>query len=376
MDIVINIIKEWWEAFLGLPWLKIGIACLIFLVIFTFRKVFTRYIFKIVMRFAQKSPASFFTNMLTAFEKPVRFFIGVLGVYLALLYLPIPAESMSVINTVYRSIVIVVIGWGLFNFSSSSSNLFHRFSHKMEDGADSMVIPFLSKLTRFAIVLLTITLVAYEWGYNINGLVAGLGLGGLAVALAAQETLSNFLGGVIIVTERPFKSGDWIETPTVEGMVEDISFRSTEVRTFADSLVTVPNKVLANEAITNWSEMSVRRIMFTVGVEYGTAPEKIETVVQRVDQLLRDHEEVDNELILVRFSEMSESSYDIFVYFFTKSTDWLKWYKVKEEINLTIIRILEEEGVNAAFPSRSLYVEKVPKDWQNIAGDTSGPQEE
>ncbi|MFD2704981.1 mechanosensitive ion channel family protein [Salibacterium lacus] len=376
MDIVLNIIDQWWEAFLGLPWVKIGIACLIFLVVFIFRKVFTRYIFKIVMRFAQKSPASFFTNMLTSFEKPVRFFIGVLGVYLALLYLPIPPESMGVINTIYRSIVIAVIGWGLFNFSSTSSNLFHRFSHKMEDGADSMVIPFLSKLTRFVIVLLTITVVAYEWGYDINGLVAGLGLGGLAVALAAQETLSNFLGGVIIVTERPFKSGDWIETPTVEGMVEDISFRSTEVRTFADSLVTVPNKILASEAITNWSEMSVRRVMFTVGVEYGTPPAKIETVVQRVDEMLRDHKDVDNELILVRFSEMSDSSYDIFIYFFTKSTAWQEWYRVKEEINLTVIRILEEEGVSAAFPSRSLYVEKIPEEWKGMEREKRESNEE
>ncbi|MGY4689644.1 mechanosensitive ion channel family protein [Salibacterium sp. K-3] len=364
MDVVMDVIYQWRDAVLGLPWQEIGVACLIFLVVFVFRKVFTRYIFKIIMRFAKKSPTSFFTNMLTSFEKPVRFFIGVLGIYLAVLYLPIPPDPMNVINTIYRSIVIVVIGWGLFNFSSTSSSLFHRFSHKIEDGSDSMIIPFMSKLTRFAIVLLTITLVAYEWGYNINGLVAGLGLGGLAVALAAQETLSNFLGGVIIVTERPFKNGDWIETPTVEGLVEDISFRSTEVRTFADSLVTVPNKVLANEAITNWSEMHVRRITFTVGVEYATPPDKLEKVVSRIDQMLRDHDEVDNELILVRFSELNDSSYDIYLYFFTKTTAWVEWYKVKEEINLTVIRILEEEGVNPAFPSRSLYMEKIPEGWE------------
>ncbi|WP_026700050.1 mechanosensitive ion channel family protein [Salibacterium aidingense] len=358
-----DLLYTWRDAFMSLPWIKIGIAFVIFLVIYLFRKIFTRYIFKMIMKFAKKSPTSIFTNILVAFETPVRFFIGVLGVYLAVLYLPVPHEHMSDINMIYRSIVIVVIGWGLFNFSSMTSSLFHRIAHKMEDGADSMIIPFMSKLSRFIIVLLTITVVAYEWGYNINGLVAGLGLGGLAVALAAQETLSNFLGGVIIVTERPFKKGDWIETPTVEGLVEDITFRSTEVRTFADSLVTVPNKTLANEAITNWSEMSVRRIMFTVGVEYATSPEKIEKVVERMETMLHEHDEVDKELILVKFSEMGDSSYDIFVYFFTKTIAWVEWYEIKQQINLSVIRILEEEGVNVAFPSRSLYFEKYPEDF-------------
>ncbi|MDQ0298944.1 MscS family membrane protein [Salibacterium salarium] len=357
MDFTYN----WYYAFLGLPWTEIGIAFAIFLVIFVFRKIFTRYIFKIIMKIAKKSPTSIFTNMLVAFEKPVRFFIGILGFYLAILYLPIPNELMTVINTIYRSIVIIIIGWGLFNFSSTTSSLFHRISHKMEDGADSMIIPFMSKLTRFVIVLLTITVVAYEWGYDINGLIAGLGIGGLAVALAAQETLSNFFGGVIIVAERPFKKGDWIETPTVEGLVEDITFRSTEVRTFADSLVTVPNKTLANEAITNWSEMHVRRISFTVGIEYATPPDKIEKVVQRIEEMLQNHEEVDKELILVKFSQLSDSSYDIFLYFFTKTTAWVEWYDVKQQMNLNVIRILEEEGVNVAFPSRSLYFEKNPE---------------
>ncbi|RSL30448.1 mechanosensitive ion channel family protein [Salibacterium salarium] len=357
MDLIYN----GWYSFLYLPWTEIGIAFVIFFVIFIFRKIFTRHIFKIIMKIARKSPTSIFTNMLVAFEKPVRFFIGVLGIYLAILYLPIPNEYMGVINTIYRSIVIIVIGWGLFNFSSTTSSLFHRMSHKMEDGADSMIIPFMSKVTRFVIVLLTITVVAYEWDYDINGLIAGLGIGGLAVALAAQETLSNFLGGVIIVTERPFKKGDWIETPTVEGLVEDITFRSTEVRTFADSLVTVPNKTLANEAITNWSEMHVRRISFTVGIEYATPPDKIEKVVKRIEDLLHNHEDVDKEMILVKFSELSDSSYDIFLYFFTKTTAWVEWYEIKQQMNLNVIRILEEEGVNVAFPSRSLYFEKYPE---------------
>ncbi|MFB4164669.1 mechanosensitive ion channel family protein [Alteribacillus sp. JSM 102045] len=361
MDYLYN----WWYWFIDLPWIDIGIAFVIFLLIFVFRKIFTTYIFRFIMRFAKKTPTDIFTNLIVAFEKPIRFFIGILGIYLAILYLPIPREQLGLINTLYRSIIIVVIGWGLFNFASSSSSLFYKISHKMEDGEDSMLIPFLSKLLRFVIVALTITVVAHEWDYDINGFVAGLGLGGLAFALAAQDTLSNFFGGIIIVSERPFKKGDWIATPTVEGIVEDISFRSTKVRTFEDSLVTVPNNTLAHEAITNWSEMDKRLISFTVGVEYATSREKLERVVNRIEEMLFNHEAIDNELIIVKLNEMSSSSYDIFLYFFTKTTAWVEWFNVKQQMNLEVIKILEEEDVHIAFPSRSMYLEKYPDDLYN-----------
>ncbi len=359
MDYLYN----WWYWFLDLPWIDMGIAFAIFLLIFIFRKIFTAYLFRFVMRFAKKSPTDIFTNMLVAFEKPIRFFIGVLGIYLAILYLPIPREQLGLINTIYRSIIIVCVGWGLFNFVSTSSSLFDKISEKMEDGEDSMLIPFLSKLLRFVIIALTITVVAYEWDYDINGFIAGLGLGGLAFALAAQDTLSNFFGGIIIVTERPFKNGDWIETPTVEGIVEDISFRSTKVRTFEDSLVTVPNRTLAHEAITNWSEMDKRLISFNVGVEYATSRKKLERVVERIEDMLQEHEDIDKELIIVKLNEMGASSYNIFLYFFTKTTAWVEWFDIKQKMNLEVIKILEEEEVNIAFPSRSMYVERYPEDF-------------
>ncbi|SDG92337.1 MscS family membrane protein [Alteribacillus persepolensis] len=369
MDYIMDYIYNAWDWFLHLPWVDIGIAVVIFLLFFVFRKLFTTYIFKIIMRFAKKSPTDLFTNLLVAFEKPIRFFIGILGIYLAILYLPIPREDLGVIHTIYRSVISICIGWGLFNYVSASSTIYDRISRKIEDGADSMLIPFLSKLLRFIIVALTITVIAYEWNYDINGFIAGLGLGGLAFALAAQDTLSNFFGGVIIVTERPFKNGDWIQTPTVEGIVEDISFRSTKVRTFEDSLVTVPNRTLAHEAITNWSEMDKRLISFTIGVEYKTSREKLERVVQRIEDMLYNDEDIDKELIIVRLDELAASSYDIFLYFFTKTTAWVEWYNVKQQMILEVIRILEEEDVQVAFPSRSLYMEKNAAPFKEALGE-------
>ncbi|MFB5660771.1 mechanosensitive ion channel family protein [Alteribacillus sp. HJP-4] len=348
---------------IGLPWLDIGIAILIFLFVFFMRKIFTRYIFRVILNLARMTPTSIFTNILIAFEKPIRFFIGILGIYLALLYLPFPRAELGFINTIYRSLIIFVIGWGFFNFVAVNSTVFSRMTRNMEDGENSMLVPFISRLSRFVIVALTVTVILIEWEYDITGFIAGLGLGGLAFALAAQDTLSNFLGGVIIVTERPFKKGDWIETPTVEGIVQDISFRSTKVRTFSDSLVTVPNKTLAHEAITNWSEINKREISFKLSVEYGTPRDQLDNVVKRINWLLRSHEGIDQEIIIVKFSEFNESSLDIFLYFFTKTTAWLSWFDIKEEINYEILKILEEEGVDVAFPSKSIYFEEMPKEF-------------
>jgi MscS family membrane protein len=200
-------------------------------------------------------------------------------------------------------------------------------------------------------------MIAEEWGFNINGFIAGLGLGGLAFALAAKETVSNLFGGIVIVTEKPFTIGDWIKTPSVEGTVEDITFRSTKIRTFAQALVTVPNSTLANEPIINWSKMGKRQITFHLGVTYSTSREQLQTIARRIELMLIEHKEIHNDTIIVRFDRFNESSLDIYLYFFTNVTSFADYLSIKEDVNFRIMAILEEEGVNMAFPTRTLVVQ-------------------
>ncbi|MBU8906787.1 mechanosensitive ion channel family protein [Desertibacillus haloalkaliphilus] len=349
----------WFEDYLlAIPWFDIGIALGIFILFLVFRKIFTRYIFKLIIKLSRKAPTDVFTNVLLAFEKPLRVFFVFVGIYLSLLYLPLSAETMVGITKLYRTIIILCIGWGLYNFASESSSFFAKVGAKLDLDGDSMLIPFLSKFSRFLIVALFLSIIAGEWGYDVNGFVAGLGLGGLAFALAAQDTIGNFFGGIIIITEKPFAKGDWIHTPSVEGTVEDITFRSTKIRTFADAVVTVPNSTLANEAITNWTQMGKRRITFHLGVMYSTPKEKVEACVHKIEEMLRGRDDIDQEVIFVTFDKFNDSSLDLFLYFFTKTTNWGEYLAVKEAVNLEIMGILEKEGVSVAFPSRSLYVEK------------------
>ena len=199
-------------------------------------------------------------------------------------------------------------------------------------------------------------MVLAELGYNINGVLAGLGLGGLSFALAGQDMVSNFFGGLVLVTERPFEIGDWVSTPDVEGTVEDISLRSTKVRTLENALVIVPNSKVTTTPITNWTRMKMRLARFTLGLEYKTSPAALQSTVQAVEAMLKGHEGVHAGTVQVRLLDFGPSSLDVTVQFYTKTTDITEYRAVREDINLRILDILAAQGVSLAFPSRSLYV--------------------
>ncbi|RJG22946.1 mechanosensitive ion channel family protein [Paenibacillus thiaminolyticus] len=337
-------------------WLSAAGVLLLFLL---FRKLFTNYLFALLMRGLSRSKGA--THFLAAFEKPMQLFFVLIGIYLACkMVIPPGGALLPAIDKIYRNVFIVLVAWGLYHAAARSSSIFSGLSARLGLDESSMLIPFLSKVLRFLVVVIALTMIASEWGYSINGVVAGLGLGSLAIALAAQDTLSNFLGGIVIITEKPFSKGDWIMTPSVEGTVEDITFRSSKIRTFAHSLVTVPNATLAGQAITNWSRMGKRRVTFTLNVALDSDRERLQAAIAQMDARLRENEAVDPDVIMVRFSEFNESSLGIFFYYFTKTTVWAEYLQHKEQINLMIMEVLEEEGISLALPSQRLYVEAAP----------------
>lgn len=350
-----------WEHFISYSHLmELGIAIGIFLLFILFRKLFTKYVFRIVMRIVRKTKINALSNIFLAFQKPMEWFFTLLGFYFAISYYPYIHGSF--LNKFISAAFIVLVTWGLVSLSSSSSNLFRKINEKTDINIDEILIPLLSRTLQFIIVAIAATIILQQFGYSIEGLIAGLGLGGLAISLAAKDALANFLGGIVIISEKPFTIGDWILTPSVEGTVEDISFRSTKIRTFADALVSVPNNQLANESITNWSKMNKRRITFNLSLDYETSREKMESIIQRIENLLKNHPDIHQETIFVRFDEYKESSLDILLYFFTKTTVWGEYLKVKEEINYQILDIVREEGAEFAYPTRKLYIENDSSD--------------
>ncbi|WP_231510799.1 mechanosensitive ion channel family protein [Bacillus sp. UNC438CL73TsuS30] len=335
---------------------NVGISIGILLLFILFRNLFTKYVFQLILKLAKKTPTDFITQICLSFERPLGWFFIIFGLYLAMDYFPYIDQHNTFFLKFLRSMVIVLITWGLFNLSSPTSGILISVNEKINNKIDLILIPFISRAIRVIMIAISLSIIGQEFDYDVNGLVAGLGLGGLAFALAAKEAVGNLIGGIVIVTEKPFSIGDWILTPSVEGIVEDINFRSTKIRTFSQALVTVPNATLANEAITNWSRMGKRRISFDLGLNYRTTKEQIQRVVHRIELMLNNHEEIHPETVMVAFDHYNESSLDVLVYFFTNSTVWAEHVKIKHEINLEIMGILEEEGVEIAFPSRTIYV--------------------
>lgn len=343
-----------WVSYTALT--NIGITLGIIFIFLIFRKIFSKYVFKVLLWLVKKAPSSFFSQVMLAFEKPMQWVFIVLGIYVSADYSHYLNEDNLLFLRFMRSSLIFLLGWGLYNLASSSSLFFTKMNTKYSMEIDEILIPFISKSIRVIIVAISFTIIAQEFGYNISGFVAGLGIGGLAISLAAKDALGNLVGGVVIITEKPFSIGDWIMTPSVEGTIEDISFRSTKVRTFAQALVTVPNATLANENITNWSKMGKRQISFNLRVAHDTPKDKLENVVKRINYLLKNHEGIHPETILVNFDKYQENGFDIFLYFFTNTTNWEEFLKIKEEVNFEILDILDNESVSLALQSRKLYL--------------------
>ena len=339
-----------WEAYIDYENMKnLGISIGIFLLFLLFRKLFSRYVFSLLLKFSDKMNNDTLTHIFVSFEKAIRGLFIIAGLYVAADFYPYMDKRNPLFMDLIRSSVVIMITWGLFTLASASSVVFFKVKKRYSLDIDDILIPFLSRALRIIIVAISITIVAQEFDYDVNGFVAGLGLGGVAIALAAKDAISNLFGGFIIITEKPFTIGDWIETPSVEGTVEDINFRSTLVRRFDQALVTVPNATLAGEAITNWSKMGKRQISYTLKLAEYTPIEKLRTVVARIENLVRSNPDIHPETILVSFNDYKENGYELFLYFFTKTTVWGDYLKTKEQINFSILEILDEEGVSIAF---------------------------
>ncbi len=339
---------------------RIAAAVVAVVLILGVRGLLTKAVFTVARRFTARTATSFDDNVLDILFPPVRFLFIPLAVWAAAAILAVPEDAATVFDHLIRSLIIIAVVWAAYRAATGITDYLEPLVARTETRIDDHLLPIVRKAIRFLVVVLGVVTLIQEWGYDVGAILAGLGLGGLAFALAARDTVSNLFGCVMILTDRPFNIGDWIKTPSVEGTVEEIGFRSTKVRTFAQALVTVPNATLANESIVNWSRMGKRRITFTLGVTYGTSRRQMEACLKNIDTMLREHPAVHEQTIFVQFDGFGDSSLNIFIYFFTKTTVWGEYLAVRTEINLKILKILEDLGVSCAFPSRSLYVESTP----------------
>ncbi len=261
----------------------------------------------------------------------------------------------------YRQLgLVVVITWALVRFIKQIEIRILQNSEKVGENIDKTTADAIAQLLRLS-VLITGTLVGLQsMGVNISAILAFGGIGGIAVGFAAKDLLSNFFGGLMIYLDRPFSVGDWIRSPdrNIEGTVEKIGWRLTNIRTFDKRPLYIPNSVFATIAVENPSRMSHRRIYETFGIRYDDA-DKMESIVTDVKSMLQEHPDIaQDQTMIVNFNSFAPSSLDFFVYTFTRTTDWIEYHKIKQDVLLRINAIIARHDAEIAFPTSTVHLQE------------------
>lgn len=349
----------------GVPASKLALFFTIIFLTLIVRSVVLYILNKKVAELVKKTETVFDDMLLDAVVNPLGYFILLHGFYIAIISLGLPEKINSfgvleLVNNLYLFAFTFILLYFTFRVIDIIGYFIMQEAKKTESALDDQIAPLLVKSLRVLVITMSTLFILNNFGYSVTTLLTGLGIGGLAFALAAQDTISNVFGSFTILSDKPFKLGDWISVGDIEGTVEEVGFRSTRIRRFDQALVTLPNSQLIKIGVVNYSEMKKRRIKFNLGVTYSTSALRMTEVVEGIKNIIKEDSKFDHSFYMVRFTEFGDYSLNIFIYCFTRTTAWDEFLAVREEFNLKIMQLLEEMGVDIAFPSQTIYLEKAP----------------
>ncbi len=329
-----------------------GISLLVFAVILA---VWTFILVPISLKVTKKTKAQWLYIFIKSFKKPISVAIIISAIVFSAKTLTfIPFFSTGAILNVWRVAMIYCNTWGLVKAKGVVRLL---LTSKSDNARNETIILFVTRIYVVLIVVFAFLMALSDLNFDVTGILTGLGLGSLTIALAAQDVASNFFGGFIIILERPFEVGDWITADIIEGSVEDITFRSTKIRTIDGSLTVVPNNKLASGALTNWTKLEHRLLRFNLGLTYNTKKETVNDVSRDIQNMLNNHSAVETDTIEVVLSEFANSSIDIMITMYIKHVEIKPYRQAVDDINYKIMDIMEKNNASFAFPSQSVYFE-------------------
>ena len=356
----------------------------ILLLCLIFKKVFSRWLSRFLLflfgRFGKELNAGIFADLLV---KPFEFFISLWLYYLAINQLDYPFNEhifkrktivdkvevitsisiMQVIDKLFLTLMILSLFWIILRVIDFVAHVFAYRASLTESKEDDQLVPFVKELVKITTITIGFfVMLGYVFEINVLTLITGLGIGGIAIALAAKESLENLLGSFTIFVDKPFVVGDFVKVNGVEGTVEKVGFRSTRIRTAEKSLVTMPNKKMIDTPLENMTVRNYRRIKFNVGLTYNTPIEEIRAIADKITTYINGNPKTNDDAI-VTFENFGSSSLDIQVLYYIEMMDYNPYLKVKEEINFAIIGIIQASSGDFAFPTQTVihqYNEQPP----------------
>ncbi|KYG70349.1 hypothetical protein AZI85_14555 [Bdellovibrio bacteriovorus] len=341
-----------------IPNWKWGALAIALLLGFLLRPVF-QFLLKEFKRhnpFIKKFPNTFTAYFLSMpLERPVAWLLVIFFWFAVGDAIELSGKFGTYYDHVLRGLVALYLIRVIYYAVDAITRVFMDVAAKTESTYDDQLVPFASRAMKVVVVVLGILIALQSFGLNVMSLLAGLGLGGLALALAAQDTAANLFGSITILVDHPFKIGDWVKVKDMEGTVEEIGFRSTRIRTFYNSVITIPNAMMAKETIDNMGVRPARRIRQILGLAYETPPEKIEQFCDHVRYLLTQHKEVNPETVTVAFNNYNASSLDVLVNFHINVATGADELKLQQQIFIEILKIAAQIKVDFAYPTQTVY---------------------
>ena len=334
------------------------VFCILIIVIL--RWVLTAILLRPLRMMMRRTNTEIDDELLNQSLTPVRVTVVGLGLIFTVNLFQFGSEVQQVAETVGRSLIIGSIFFGMIRVFEVVS--LHPAFFRQITGLTipDRLLPFMNTVVKYVIIALGAIFILQELNFDVAALIASLGVVGIGISLASQDTVGNLFGFAAIVSDNPFKVGDFIKTPNVTGIVEQVGMRSTRVRQLDQALVTVPNNLLTNAIVLNWSRLEKRRLNVTLTLTYSTTSEQMRAVVEAIRNLLQNSEDIDPESVIVHFVDFSASSLDVLVICQILVADWREFTSLKETLYLEIMGIVEELGISFAFPSQSLYIEDMP----------------
>jgi MscS family membrane protein len=360
-DKLVDIFPNNGRKYLGLYlWQIVGLF-LIILMSFIIHKVFTLLFEKIILNLLHKIG---YVRLADEVVRPTAKPISYLFIfYLLILFMPVLQFPIGINKYV---VLLLTSVWPIFAivFFYRLVDVFGMYLRKLaaktESNLDDQLVPLARKILKTFVISIGVLVILDNLHVNITGILAGLSIGGLAFALAAQDTIKNFFGSLMIFIDKPFQVGDWITSGEVDGTVEEVGFRSTRVRTFRNSVISVPNGALADRMVDNHGLRAYRRFHTQLALTYDTPPALIEIFVNGLREIVKDHPDTRKDYYEIYLNEMANSSLNVMFYIFFEASSWSDELKGRHEILLSIIEFANEVGVNFAFPTQTLHMESFP----------------
>ena len=327
------------------------------------RRFVTTIIFNRLKRLAAKTETTLDDKLFPALEGPVTTVVMVTGIFAAVKVLKLSETTDRTIG--YGSTVAfsLVVFWGLLRAFGAVLDHMHEVAREKHMGVAAFM-PWIKKTLVAIFVVIGVLITVQSLGFNVSTILSGLGIGGLAFALAAQDTIANLFGSIVVAIDQPFKVGETVRIGANTGLVEDIGLRSTKIRLIDKSLVILPNKLVSSEAIVNLSRFTQRRVEQVIGLTYDTTPDQMTAIVEDVKGIILAETEVNAESVMVFFRDFSASSLDLWIVYATKGPDLQEGLGLKQRVNLAIMRAVAARGLSFAFPTQTMHLDgPVAKQW-------------